>query len=63
MSCDVVVSLLIELRRANRSVIRLRAVALAARDGDGPQLHAALAELRHTDLQPRLGTSPPTRMI
>jgi hypothetical protein len=62
MSCDVVVRLLIELRRANRSVIRLRAVALAARDRDGPQLLAALAQLRHTDLQP-LGTTPPTRMI
>ena len=63
MSCDVVVRLLIELRKANRSVIRLRAVALAAREGAGPQLLAALARLRRTDLHPRHGTSPPTRMM
>jgi flavin-dependent dehydrogenase len=63
MSCDVVVRLLIELRRANRSVIRLRAVALAARDGDGRHLLAALARLRHTDLHPRHARARPTRVI
>jgi hypothetical protein len=55
---DVVLRLLIHLRRANRSVIRLRAVALAARDGHRRQLLAALARLRRTDLRPRRSGKP-----
>jgi hypothetical protein len=43
--------LLIELRKANRTIERLREVALAARDGDSEKLRAALARLWARDLK------------
>ncbi len=48
----VTVFLLMELRRANRTIQRLRKVALAVRDGDPERMRAALAQLRTIDLHP-----------
>jgi hypothetical protein len=45
--------LLIELRRASRTIARLREVALAARDGDAERLRAALGRIHPADLDPR----------
>ncbi len=45
--------LLLQLRKANRTIIRLRACALAARGGDEEELRAALAALRPKDVEPR----------
>ncbi len=42
--------LLLQLRKANRTIIRLRACALAARHGNEEELRAALAALRPKDL-------------
>jgi hypothetical protein len=50
---DVSTYLLVELRRANRKLHRLRAVALAARDGDAARLRLALARLFPSDLEAR----------
>lgn len=44
------VYLLLQLRKANRTIVRLRACALAARDGSEEELRAALAALRAEDL-------------
>jgi hypothetical protein len=44
--------LLVQLRKANRRILRLRAVALAARDGRPDQLRGALARLKAGDLDP-----------
>ena len=54
---DVTLHLLLQLRAANRSILRLREVALAARDGDAERLRAALAKLDAVDL----AWSPPGR--
>jgi hypothetical protein len=44
------VFLLLQLRKANRTILRLRACALAARDGNEEALRAALASTRPADL-------------
>jgi hypothetical protein len=46
------VYLLVQLRKANRTIVRLRACVLAARDGNEEELRAALAELKPGDLEP-----------
>ena len=46
------VYLLLQLRKANRTIIRLRACARAARGGNEEELRAALAALRSSDLEP-----------
>jgi hypothetical protein len=43
--------LLVELRKANGTIERLRSVAFAARNGDAVRLRAALARLRARDLE------------
>jgi hypothetical protein len=50
---SVTACLLLELRKANRTIMRLRDVALAARDGDAKKLRAALVSLRPRDLDGR----------
>ncbi len=54
--------LLLELRRANRTIVRLREVVTAALRGDSARMHAALARVRPADLEPRrLGRKLPSR--
>lgn len=48
---DVTAFLLLELRKANRTIHRLREVALAARDGDSKRLRVALMSLCARDLE------------
>ena len=50
--------LLLELRRANRSLFRLRSVVDAARRGDEEGMKAALARLRPPDFLPHSPASP-----
>ena len=54
---DVVAFLLVELRRANRTIARLREVVTAARDGDGARVRAALSRVHAVDLDLRPRTS------
>jgi hypothetical protein len=44
--------LLLQLRKANRTILRLRACARAAHEGNEEELRAALASLRPGDLEP-----------
>lgn len=48
-----VLYLLLQLRKANRTILRLRRCALAARDGDAEELRAALSALRPKDFAER----------
>jgi len=48
-----VVYLLMQLRKANRRILRLNEVVSAARDGDVQRLRSALARLRPGDVDAR----------
>ena len=51
-SADIIY-LLIQLRRANRTILRLREVACAAHEGDTQRLRSALETLHPPDMDPR----------